>query len=103
MWLSLVKKILVTINRDRVKCLICGIYPSYVAGILKHGVEINFYVLCNDELRHSEYVEKAISSELCINYFVREYFTLSSSDETVLLKFETRMMKGELHSVLTFT
>jgi hypothetical protein len=67
MWLSLVKKILVTINTDRVKCLVCGIYPSYVVGILKHAVEINFYVLCNDELTYSEYVEKAISSELCIN------------------------------------
>jgi hypothetical protein len=34
-----------TINSDRVKCLVCGIYPSYVAGILKHVVEINLYVL----------------------------------------------------------
>jgi hypothetical protein len=63
MWLSLVKKILTTINIERVMCAVFNLYPSYVAGILKH-VKINFYVLCN-ELKYSEYIEKAISSEPC--------------------------------------
>ena len=65
MWLSFVKKILMTMNSDRVLCRVFGLYPSYVAGILKHMEEINFNVLCNDELTYSEYIEKAISSEQC--------------------------------------
>ncbi len=50
MWLSLVEKILVTLNSEQVISAVFGIYPSYVAGILKHVVEINFYVLSNDYL-----------------------------------------------------
>jgi hypothetical protein len=74
-------------------------------GILKYVEEINFYVLCNDELTYSEYIEKAISSEPCTICVSgeKEYFTLSSGGETVLLKFETRMMEGKLPSVLIFT
>jgi hypothetical protein len=68
MWLSLVKKIILAINCERVICTVSGVYPSYVVGILKHVAEINFYALCNDELTYSEYTEKAISSELCIIY-----------------------------------
>jgi hypothetical protein len=40
-----------------------GVYRSYFAGILKHVEEINFYVLCNEDLTYSEYIEKAISSD----------------------------------------
>ena len=63
MWLSLVKKILESINSEGVRCGVIGLYPSYVAGILKHVGEINLYVLCNDQLTYSEYTEK--------NYFKR--------------------------------
>jgi hypothetical protein len=67
MCLSLVKEILAAINSVRKKCGVYGLYPSHVAGILKHVVEIMFYVSCNDELTYSEYTEKAFSSEMCIN------------------------------------
>ena len=93
-------------NGDRVLCGVFGLYPSHVAGILKHVEEINFYVLCNDKLTYSEYTEKAISCEQCtISCFSCEksYFKLSSGGETVLLKFETRMMEGKLPPVLAFT
>ena len=72
-------------------CAVIGLYPSYVAGILKHVVEINFYVLCNDELTYSEYIEKATSSEQCTICVSceKDYFTLSSGGETVLLIFKT--------------
>ncbi len=33
----------------------------------------------------------------------KNYFKLSSGGETVILKFETRMMEGKLPPVLTFT
>jgi hypothetical protein len=36
MWLSLVKKILLIMNRDRVMCGVNELYPSYLAGILKY-------------------------------------------------------------------
>ena len=67
--------------------------------------EINFYVLCNDELTYSECIEKATSSEQCTVCVSceKDYFTLSSGGETVLLKFETRMMEGKLPLVLSFT
>jgi hypothetical protein len=83
------EKILTAINSERVICAVFGLYPGYVAGILKHVVEINFYVLCNDQLTYSEYIVKAISSELCIFYVSceKDYFTLSSGGETVLVKF----------------
>jgi hypothetical protein len=86
-------------------CAVIGVYLCYLAGILKHVEEINFYVLCNDELTYSEYIEKAISSEQCTIRVLGEkyYFTLSSGGETVLLRFETRMMEGKFPSVLTFT
>ena len=48
MWLSVVEKILVTLNSEQVTSAVVGLYPSYVAGILKYVVEINFYVLSND-------------------------------------------------------
>ena len=81
-----------------------GLYPSYVAGILKHAVEINFYVLSNEYLTYADYSEKVTSSERCINSVSceKDYFTLSSGEETVILKFETRIMEGKLPSVLTF-
>ena len=106
MWLSLVKNIVVSMNSDRVLCGVFGLYPSYVAGILKHVEEINFYVLCNYKLTNAEYIEKAISSEqFTISYVSCEknYFILSSRGETVLLKSETRMMEAKLPPVLTFT
>jgi hypothetical protein len=86
-------------------CAVIGVYPCYLAGILKHVEEINFYVLCNDELTHSEYTEKVVSSEQCTTCVSgeKDYFTLSSGGETVLLIFETRVMEGKLSSVLTFT
>ncbi len=65
MWLSLVKKILQSINSEGVRWGVIGLYPSYVAGILKHVVEINFYVLCNDKLTYSDCIEKAVSGEQC--------------------------------------
>jgi AraC-like DNA-binding protein len=82
-------------------CAVFGLYPSYVAGILKRVVEINFYVLCNDELTYSEYTGKAISSELCTICVSceKDHFTLSSGEETVLLKYETKMMEDKLPSV----
>ena len=103
MWLSLVEKILVTLKSEKVISAVFGLYPSYVACILKH-VEINFYVLSNDYLTYEDYIEKVSSSEQCINSVSGEidYFTLPSGEETVILKFETRIMEGKLPSVLTF-
>ena len=99
-WLSL----FVTLNSERVIWAVFGLYPSYVAGILKN-VEINFYVLSNDYLTYADYIEKVTSSEQCIISVSceKDHFTLSSGEETVLLKFETRIMEGNLPSVLTFT
>ena len=52
-----------TLNSEQVISAVFGLYPSYVAGILKHVVEINFYVLSNDYLTYADYIEKVTSNE----------------------------------------
>ena len=93
-----------TLNSEQVISAVFGLYPSYVAGILKHVVEINFYVLSNEYLTYSDNSEKVTSSEQCINSVSceKDYATLSSGEETVILKFETRIMEAKLPSVLIF-
>ena len=98
--------ILLTMKSDRGLCGFFGLYLSYVAGVLKHVEEITFYVLWNDELTYSEYIQKAISSEQCTIscvLFEKIYFKISCGGWTVLLKFETSMTEGKLPPVLTFT
>ena len=92
------------LNSEQVISAVFGLYPSYVAGILKHVVEINFYVLSNEYLTYSDNSEKVTSSEQCINSVSceKDYATLSSGEETVILKFETRIMEAKLPSVLIF-
>jgi hypothetical protein len=100
MWLSLVNSIVVAMNSDRVLCGVFRLYPSFVAGILKHVEEINFYVLCNYKLTYVEYIVKAILSEHCTASYdscEKYYFKLSSGRETILLKFETGMMEENYH------
>ena len=44
--------------------VLCGsfvLYPSYVAGILNSGKEINFYVLFSEKLNYADHVEKCIA------------------------------------------
>ena len=104
MWLSVVEKILMNLNSEQMVSACVGSYPAYVAGILKQAVEINFYVLSNKCLRYLEYIEKVASSEQCIVSVMceKDHFTLSYGEETVLLKFETRIMNGKLPSVITY-
>ena len=65
-WLPVVEKILMNLKSERVICAVVGLYPAYVAGIMKHVVEIKFYVHSNDYLRNLDYIEKVASSEQCI-------------------------------------
>jgi len=83
-WLSLVRKIITTVNSDSVLCGTFGLYPSYVADILVQAVS-------NEECTFSN-----VSCD-------KNYFKLSSNGETVILKFEIRILEGNLSSVLTFT
>ena len=101
MWLSVVEKILMNLNSEQVISAVVGLYPSYVAGILKH-VEINFYVLSKDYLRYLDYIEKVASSEQCIVSVMceKDHFTLSYGEQTVLLKFETRIMEKMLRNLV---
>jgi hypothetical protein len=91
-------------GREQVLCGVFALYPSFVAGI-HHAEEIHFYVLCNDKLKYSDYIEKAISGQRCniscISY-EKNYFKLSSSGETAVLKFKKIIMEGKFPSELTF-
>jgi hypothetical protein len=62
-WLWLVSDIVSAMNSDKVLCRVAGVYPSYVAGILNQVNEINFYVLCNEQLKHSDFIEKCFSCQ----------------------------------------
>ena len=44
-WFWLLKCIVAAMNSDRVLCGAFGLYPGYVAGILKHVAEVHFDVL----------------------------------------------------------
>ncbi len=105
MWLPVVKKILMNLNSERTACVCVGLYPAYVAGILKQAVEINFYVLSNDYLTYENYIENVASSEECIFSAMceKDHFTLSCGDQSVLLKFETRIVDCKLPAIITFT
>ena len=105
MWLPVVEKILMNLNSERTACVCVGLYPAYVAGILKQAVEINFYVLSNDYLTYENYIENVASSEQwCIvsAMFEKDHFTLSCGEQSVLLKFETRIMNCKLPAIITF-
>ena len=105
-WLWLVSDIVSAMNSDKVLCGVAGVYPGYVAGILNQVTEINFYVLCNEQVKYSDYIEKCISGRECTISFMSvpgNYCKLSSSSgESIVIKFETRNIEGELPSVLTF-
>jgi hypothetical protein len=104
-WLWFVNDVVKAMNNDKVLCGVFCLYPSYVAGTLNKVQEINFYVLSNNKLKYSDYIEKCISGKQCtISYksYDGNYFKLSSSEGTVDIRFQTRIMDGKLPSVLTF-
>ena len=105
MWLPVVEKLLMNFNSERTIAAVVGLYPAYVAGILKPAVQLNFCVLSNDYLTYENYIEKVASSEQCIVSVMceKDHFTLSYGEQTVLLKFETRITDCKLPSVITFT
>jgi hypothetical protein len=87
-------------------CAVRLIYPSYVAGILDVVEEIHFYVLCNNTIICAEYLEQALFNEECTISSIscdKNYFMLLSNGETVILKFDIRILEGKLPFVLTFT
>ena len=105
-WLWLVNGIVTMMNSDKVLCGSFGLYPCYVAGILKFVEVIHFYVLCNEKLNYANYVEKCIADRECIlTYlpelkltFVREQ---KFDGETITISFEARQFPN-LPSELVF-
>jgi hypothetical protein len=82
-----------------------GLYSRFVAGTLSKVQEINFYVLRNKKVKYSDYTEKCISGKQCTISFKsckEGYFKLSSSEETVVVTLETRIMDRKLPSGQTF-
>jgi hypothetical protein len=79
--------------------------PSFVAGIINSVKEINFYVLCNENLKYVDYIEKCISCKKCTICFTSctgNYFQFSGSRETIVITFDTLIIHGKLLSELTF-
>ena len=83
-------------NIDKVLCGSFGFYPSYAAGILNTVNQINFYVVCCENLSYADYVEKCISSKECsVTYrlYTGDSFLLSSGSEIIALCFEGRQFQ----------
>ena len=70
--------IVAAMNSDKVLCGVFGMHPSFVAGILGKAEEINFYVLCNNKLKYSDYMKNPfqVSSVTFLLFGLRE--TISS-------------------------
>jgi hypothetical protein len=104
--LWLVNNIVSVMKSDKVLCGVAGMCPGFVVGILNQVNEISFYVLCNETLKYSEYIEKCISSRKRTTPFMAfegNYFKLSSSSgETIVITFETRYVEGKYPSALIF-
>jgi len=109
-WLWLVNGIATMMNSDKVLCGSFGLYPCYVAGILKSVEGIHFYVLCNEKLNYADYVEKCIADRECILTnllelkltFVKEQnFRFEFDGETITISFEARKFPN-LPSELVF-
>jgi len=59
-------------NSDKVLWGSFGLYPSYVAGILKSEEGIHFYILCNENLNYAYYFENCIFDRECILTYLPE-------------------------------
>jgi hypothetical protein len=70
-WLWLVNDSVANINN--VLCGSFGLYPSYVAGMLNSGQEINFYVLCYKHINYAKYIEKCIAGKECVFKLLTEH------------------------------
>jgi len=86
-------------NSDKVLCGSFGLYPSYVAAILKSMKDIHSYVLCNENLNYANYIEKCIDgrewtlmrlSELNLTFLREQYSPLKFDDEIITSSFEAR-------------
>jgi len=67
--------------------------------------KIHFYVLYYEQLNYEDYIKKCIASKDCyITYKAHTgcYFKLSSGSKTIAISFETRIIHGQLPSVLIF-
>jgi hypothetical protein len=64
--LRLVNDVVAAMNSNKVLCGYFVLYPNFLDGVLNAAEEINFYVLCNEELKYSDNIEKCISR---VQYF----------------------------------
>jgi hypothetical protein len=63
--LWLVSDTVSVMNSGKMLCGVAGMCPGLVADILNQVNGINFYVLCNESLTYSEYIERWISVWEC--------------------------------------
>jgi len=81
-------------NNDKTLCGCFGMHPSFVAGILNSARRVHFFVLCNEELKYVNYIEKCIDDKECSVCYMSHtghYFQLSYQSETIFISFEARL------------
>ena len=87
-WLWLVNDNVATINSDKLLCGCFGLYPSYVAGILKSVKEIHFYVQCSKSYITMN-ILKNVSEEKSAVFLIDYLQTLISTYHLVVVMSHT--------------
>jgi len=86
-------------NNDKVMCGCFRLNPSYVAGILNTLKDINFYILCAENLNYAKYITKCLTrrnftvkllSKIHLTCVWEEHFQLTLDNETVAISVEAR-------------
>jgi len=67
--LWLVSNKVIAMNNDKTLCGCFGMYPRFVAVILNSARPINFFVLCNEELKYENYIEKCTGDKECSGFY----------------------------------
>jgi hypothetical protein len=123
-WLWFVNNIVTTLNGDNALCGTFGLYPSYLAGILNSVHQIDFYVLCNEQIKYSELIEKCIAGTECsyklyvdfsaymktcipgkkfnFKLYAENTFKLTFGCDTVKISFHERLIRGQAPPTLVF-
>jgi len=59
-WLWLVNNIDASMKKQNILLGSCGLYPSFVAGILISVEKIHFYVVCDEPLHYADNIENEL-------------------------------------------
>ena len=102
-WLWFVRNMVTAINNDNCGCF--GLYPSFVARILKTSKQIHFFVVCNKQFDYEYYIKNCIGDRNCFVSYKSDsgyFYELSPQCETIFIMFNERVYHEQLPSEFIF-